>query len=88
MWSMTMSLSLDFKETSVYESPNKDELPHFLTLPSFPKNLTDTKTPEYANKWKNGIKDKKFGKKGKNEETEGMYNTRRKIRRLKNLSLL
>lgn len=88
MWSMTMSLSLDFKETSVYESPNKDELPHFFTPPSFPKNLTNTKTPEHAKKWKNGINGKKLGKKRKNEETGGMFNTRRKIRRLKNLSLL
>lgn len=57
MWSMTMSLSLDFKETSVYESPNKDELPHFFTPPSFPKNLTNTKTPEHAKKmekWNKG----------------------------------
>lgn len=41
-------LSPGFKETSVYESPNKDVLPHFLTPPSFPKNLTGTKTAEDA----------------------------------------
>lgn len=34
-------ISLDFKETSMYESPNKDVLPHFLTPSPFPKNLMD-----------------------------------------------
>lgn len=56
-------LSLDFKETSVHESPNKDVLPHFLTPPSFPKNLTGARTPEDAKKWKNGINNKKLGRK-------------------------
>lgn len=64
-------LSPSFKETSVYESPNKDVLPHFLTPPSFPKNLTGTKTAEDAKKWRRGTKDKKLGRKGKKEEMEG-----------------
>lgn len=34
-------ISLDFKETSMYESPSKDVLPHFLTPSAFPKNLRD-----------------------------------------------
>lgn len=41
------TISLDFKETSVYELPNEDLLP-----PSFPKNLKNTKIPEDAKKWK------------------------------------
>lgn len=32
-------ISLDFKETSAYESPNTDALPHFLAPPSLTKKL-------------------------------------------------
>lgn len=53
-------ISLDFKETSVYESPNKDLLP-----PSFPKNLKKIKIPEDSKNGKNGTKVKKLGR---NEE--------------------
>lgn len=41
---------ISLKETSVRESPNKGVLSHFLTPPSFPKNLTDAKTLEDAMK--------------------------------------
>lgn len=57
MWPKEQRLSLDFNETSVYESANKDRLPYFLTPPSFPKNLRDTKTPENekkGEKWNKG----------------------------------
>lgn len=50
-------------------------LPCFLTPPSFPKNMTDTKTPEDAKKWNKGTKGKMLGKKRKNEEADGKYNT-------------
>lgn len=55
---------ISLKETSVRESPNKGVLSHFLTPPSFPKNLTDAKTLEDAMKWKDGTRGKKLGKNG------------------------
>lgn len=73
----TMLLSLDSKETTVFEYPDEDVPPQSLTPPSFPKNLTDTQSPKEAKKWKNGRKGKTFGRKGKNAEIEGKYDRKK-----------
>lgn len=58
-------ISLDFKETSVYEQSNN------LLPPSFPNNLKNTKIPEDSKKWKKWDKGQEV-----RQEWGGMKNCR------------
>ena len=60
----------------VCEEPSKEVSSPFLTPPSFPESLTDTRSPEEAKKYKNGTESKTLRRKAKNAEIEGNYDTK------------